>query len=105
MTPPADGQATQAQLDLRGVRCPLNWARAKVHLETLPAGAVVALLIDDPKGARDIPRAAEIEGYAVLAVEPGPPLWRLVIQKEEIDTAGGECWKIPGIGEFRTFPA
>jgi TusA-related sulfurtransferase len=67
-------------LDLRGVRCPLNWAKAKVRLEALPRGTDLALLLDDPKGVRDIPRAAEAEGYAVLDVEPLRSAWRIVIR-------------------------
>ena len=67
-------------LDLRGVRCPLNWAKAKVRLETLPCGAELELILDDPKGARDIPRAAEAQGYVVIEVERRPGDWRLVIR-------------------------
>ncbi|HVN85961.1 MAG TPA: sulfurtransferase TusA family protein [Candidatus Binatia bacterium] len=69
------------RLDLRGVRCPLSWAKAKVRLETLTAGEALELLLDDEKGARDIPRAAEAEGYAVDPVEHAPPVWRLVIHR------------------------
>lgn len=69
------------ELDLRGIRCPLSWAKAKVHLELQPAGAEVELLLDDPKGARDIPRAAEAEGYAVVDVEQRLCEWRIVIHK------------------------
>ncbi len=68
-------------LDLRGVRCPLSWAKAKVYLEALPRGASLQLVLDDEKGARDIPRAAEAEGYAVDPVEHEPPIWRLVIHR------------------------
>jgi tRNA 2-thiouridine synthesizing protein A len=68
-------------LDLRGVRCPLSWARAKVCLEQLQQGAVVELILDDAKGARDIPRAAEAEGYAVIQVDQRPSEWRILIQK------------------------
>jgi TusA-related sulfurtransferase len=67
-------------LDLRGVRCPLNWAKAKVQLETLPRGAELELILDDPKGVRDIPQAAEAEGYAVIEVQRRPDDWRLIIR-------------------------
>ncbi|MFN8625622.1 MAG: sulfurtransferase TusA family protein [Candidatus Binatia bacterium] len=69
------------RLDLRGVRCPLSWAKAKLHIEELPRGAELELIVDDPKGARDIPRAAEAEGYAVLDVEHHASEWRIVIHK------------------------
>ena len=67
------------ELDLRGVRCPLSWAKAKVFLETLSTGEEVILILDDPKGARDIPRAAEAEGYAVGEVESLGAIYRLTV--------------------------
>ncbi|HTT77367.1 MAG TPA: sulfurtransferase TusA family protein [Candidatus Binataceae bacterium] len=72
---------TAQRLDLRGIKCPLNWAYAKVKLETMRRGEVLALLIDDPRGARDIPRAAEAEGYSVIEVSETGPFWALRIEK------------------------
>jgi len=69
------------RLDLRGIACPLSWAKAKVRLEGLASGETLELRLDDPKAARDIPRAAEAEGYAVIAVEPDGSEWHMVIQK------------------------
>ncbi|HXN86617.1 MAG TPA: sulfurtransferase TusA family protein [Candidatus Binataceae bacterium] len=57
------------RLDLRGVKCPLNWAHAKVRLEQMRIGEVLELTLDDPRGYRDIPSAAEAEGYSVLAAD------------------------------------
>ena len=57
------------KLDLRGLKCPLNWAHAKVRLELMMRGQVLELVLDDPRGYRDIPRAAEAEGYLMLAAE------------------------------------
>jgi TusA-related sulfurtransferase len=68
-------------MDLRGVKCPLNWAKAKVRLEALAPGSELALILDDPKGGRDIPRAAEAEGYDVLEVQDDGNQWRIVIQR------------------------
>jgi TusA-related sulfurtransferase len=69
------------ELDLRGVKCPLNWAYAKVRLERMAGGQVLELILDDPRGARDIPRAAEAEGYAVTEVLPIDGGWLLRIEK------------------------
>ena len=74
------------QMNLHGVKCPLNWAKAKVRLEYLERGDMLELLIDDPKGRRDIPRAAEAEGYAIVDIdEYADPeqgaRWRIVIEK------------------------
>ena len=54
-------------LDLRGVACPLSWARARVALDDLPRGDSLTLLLDETRALRDIPRAAESQGYAVDA--------------------------------------
>jgi len=70
-----------AALDLRGIKCPLNWAHTKVHLERIAAGEVLEIILDDPRGVRDIPRAAEAEGHAVLEVAASGAAWRVVIEK------------------------
>lgn len=57
------------RLDLRGVKCPLNWAHAKVRLEQMRRGQILELILDDPRGARDIPRAAENEGFFTISNE------------------------------------
>jgi TusA-related sulfurtransferase len=76
-----EGADNAIHLDLRGLKCPLNWAHAKVRLETMRRGETLELTIDDPRGARDIPRAAEAEGYAVGEVRSAGGLWRLRIEK------------------------
>ena len=77
-----DRGAEPVHLDLRGIKCPLNWAHAKVRLEQMKPGQVLELILDDPRGARDIPGAAEAEGYSVIARETLPDgLFRLRIEK------------------------
>lgn len=66
-------------LDLRGVACPLNWAKARVRLEAMNRGATLELIVDDPRAVRDIPRAAEALGYDVGDATPDGAAWRLPI--------------------------
>jgi TusA-related sulfurtransferase len=63
------------ELDLRGVRCPLSWAKARVWLETRTRGEEVDLRLDDPQGARDLPRAAEASGHHVVDVVDADGGW------------------------------
>jgi len=69
------------QINLYGVKCPLNWAKAKVRLEDLERGDILEVLIDDPKGRRDIPRAAEAEGYAIVQIDELADGWCIAIEK------------------------
>lgn len=74
-----DGDAIK--LDLRGIKCPLNWAYAKVRLEQMARGEKLELMLDDPRGVRDIPRAAEAEGYAIIEIGQAGDGWRVRIEK------------------------
>jgi TusA-related sulfurtransferase len=67
-------------LDLRGVACPLSWARAKVALADLAPRDLLEIALDDPRGARDLPRAAEAEGHQVVTTEAGGAGWIIVIE-------------------------
>jgi tRNA 2-thiouridine synthesizing protein A len=91
MSPPApyvknlhmESRRETVHLDLRGIKCPLNWAHAKVRLEQMNRGDILELVLDDPRGARDIPRAVEAEGYVMLeSIGTGNDgLFRLRIEK------------------------
>ena len=67
-------------LDLRGVPCPLAWAKAKVRLETIACGTEIDLLIDDARSLRDMPRAAEANGHHVIAVDATSAPWRITLE-------------------------
>lgn len=67
-------------LDLRGVACPLAWAKAKVRLEALARGTAVEVVIDDPRSLRDLPRAAESNGHHVVGVDDDGPPWRIRLE-------------------------
>jgi len=75
-----DGPAAE-RMDLVGVRCPLNWARAKVRLEDMAPGTRLALIVDDPRAVRDIPRAAEAHGHSVVEVVSEGERWRIEIER------------------------
>lgn len=69
-------------LDLRGVRCPLNWAKARVRLDQMSTGSCLVLVVDDPRAVRDIPRAAEATGYVVAEVHAqADGSWQIEIHK------------------------
>jgi len=68
------------ELDLRGIACPLSWATARVHLERLAAGTEIDLLVDDPRSARDVPRAAEAAGHHVVEIMAADRGWKILVE-------------------------
>ncbi len=80
MPPPSAAQAAVC-LDLRGVRCPLNWARTKVYLEGMAVCARLTVLVDDPRAVLDLPRAAEASGHAVIQVCERTDDWTIELER------------------------
>ncbi len=54
-----------ATLDLRGTPCPLNFIRAKLRLEQVPAGNLLELFLDAGEPIEQVPSSLMMEGYAI----------------------------------------
>lgn len=76
----ADVQA-DAELDLRGVICPYNFVKTKLKLETMGAGQVLAVILDDGEPIRNVPRSVSDDGHTVLRQEPFDRAHRVIIKK------------------------
>jgi len=59
----------------------VNWAKAKARLEAMARGDVLLIVTDAPRAERDIPAAAEVEGWAVLEVTQTGSEVRILIER------------------------
>jgi len=66
----AAGDAPDATLDLKGVACPMNYVKTKLKLETMPAGATLAVILDDGAPIVNVPKSVANDGHQVLVNEP-----------------------------------
>jgi len=73
-----------AVLDLRGVICPYNFVKTKLKLETMDAGQVLAVILDDGEPIRNVPRSVSDDGHTVLRQEPLNGSHRVFIKKRDI---------------------
>ena len=46
----------QVELDLRGVICPYNFVKTKLKLDTMSAGEILAVILDDGEPIRNVNR-------------------------------------------------
>lgn len=53
------------QIDAVGLVCPLPILRFKKRTQSLPSGAQVELLTDDPSGRKDLQALCEITGHRI----------------------------------------
>ncbi|MHB9155930.1 MAG: sulfurtransferase TusA family protein [Endomicrobiales bacterium] len=67
-------------LDLSGVPCPQNSARALLKLETMAPGQVLELIIDDGEPYANVPPSLEEEGHTLLSKEKTDARWRLRVR-------------------------
>lgn len=58
-----------AELDARGLLCPLPVLKARKRMQGLPAGALIRVLADDPAARVDIPHFCTEQGHALLSTE------------------------------------
>jgi tRNA 2-thiouridine synthesizing protein A len=70
-----------AELDLRGVICPYNFVKTKLKLETMGAGQVLAVILDDGEPMRNVPRSVRDDGHTVLQQEPFDRAYKIMIKK------------------------
>jgi tRNA 2-thiouridine synthesizing protein A len=70
------------RLDLRGLLCPLTWARTKYALSKLRAGSELLVVLDHRPAVPDIRRNAEELGHEVVSAdEPQPGVWELRLRR------------------------
>jgi tRNA 2-thiouridine synthesizing protein A len=68
-------------LDLRGLLCPLTWARTKYALGKLQHGAELRVLLDHRPAVPDIKRNAEELGHEIVqSRELSPGVWEMCIR-------------------------
>lgn len=73
---------TRNQLDLRGLLCPLTWARTRYALQKLAPGDELHLLLDHRPAVPDIRRNAEEQGHEVLSArETSTGIWELKLRR------------------------
>jgi tRNA 2-thiouridine synthesizing protein A len=62
----------EAQIDARGLLCPLPVLKARRGLRPLREGALLRLLADDPAAAVDVPHVCAEAGHGFLGDAPLP---------------------------------
>ena len=70
-----------ANLDLRGIVCPINFVKTKLKLEEMAAGQILEIIIDAGDPMANVPRSIKEEGHRIIKVEKINGHFRLLIEK------------------------
>jgi len=68
-------------LDLSGVPCPANAARALLAIESLPPGALLRISLDDGEPILNVPPALEEQGHAVVEKARAGSGWQVLVKR------------------------
>ncbi len=75
-----------AEVDITDKVCPLTFVKAKVSLDELEDGEVLAIRMNDGEPAENVPRSMKEEGHQVLKLEDNEDgTFTLYVRKVEED--------------------
>jgi TusA-related sulfurtransferase len=70
-----------AQLDLRGTPCPINFVRTKLRLEQMEEGALLEVWLDPGEPIEQVPDSLKMEGYPIEALEERDDFFALQVRR------------------------
>lgn len=74
-------QTPDAQLDLRGTPCPINFVRTKLRLEQMTPGALLEVWLDPGEPIEQVPDSLAMEGYPIEDVEDRTDYFALLVRR------------------------
>ncbi|BAZ29832.1 hypothetical protein NIES4074_22790 [Cylindrospermum sp. NIES-4074] len=70
-----------AQLDLRGTPCPINFVRTKLHLEKMPPGGLLEVWLDAGEPIEQVPDSLIMAGYQVEKITDCTGYFSLLVRR------------------------
>ncbi len=74
-------ETDKAIFDLRGVKCPLNYAKTKVKLEAMGAGQILILYLDAGEPIENVPASLRNDGQEILGIEEKQDYFIVTVRK------------------------
>ena len=60
------------ELNLIGIKCPLNFVKAKIKLEKMPKDKDLKIILDSLENRESVIKSLETEGYKIIAKYENP---------------------------------
>ncbi|MBT5470478.1 MAG: sulfite reductase [Nitrospina sp.] len=72
---------TSTSIDLLGVKCPFNYVKTKIKLETMASGSILEVLLDDGEPSENVPKSIKNDGHKVISLIEEQGHYKLTIEK------------------------
>ncbi|PAX55185.1 sulfurtransferase TusA family protein [Brunnivagina elsteri] len=70
-----------AQLDLRGTPCPINFVRTKLYLEKMTTGSLLEVWLDPGEPIEQVPDSLTMAGYKVEQITDCSDYFSLLVRR------------------------
>ncbi|KAF3888656.1 MULTISPECIES: sulfurtransferase TusA family protein [Nostocales] len=70
-----------AQLDLRGTPCPINFVRTKLRLEQMQPGHLLEVWLDPGEPIEQVPDSLTVAGFQVEKIENRNEYYSLLVRR------------------------
>ncbi|BAZ37304.1 hypothetical protein NIES4101_32250 [Calothrix sp. NIES-4101] len=70
-----------AQLDLRGTPCPINFVRTKLYLEKMATGSLLEVWLDPGEPIEQVPDSLTMAGYKVEQITDCSDYFSLLVRR------------------------
>lgn len=70
-----------AQLDLRGTPCPINFVRTKLRLEQMPPGSLLEVWLDNGEPIEQVPDSLTMAGYQIEQITDCTGYFSLLVRR------------------------
>ncbi|MBT3923357.1 MAG: sulfurtransferase TusA family protein, partial [Nitrospina sp.] len=68
-------------IDLLGVKCPFNYVKTKIKLETMASGSILEVLLDAGEPSENVPRSIKNDGHQVVSLKEENGHYKLTVEK------------------------
>jgi TusA-related sulfurtransferase len=76
-------QTPDAQLDLRGTPCPINFVRTKLRLEQMTPGSLLEVWLDPGEPIEQVPDSLAMAGYPIEALDDRKDYFALRVRRPQ----------------------
>ncbi|HBU07606.1 MAG TPA: hypothetical protein DEA99_00005, partial [Candidatus Omnitrophica bacterium] len=68
-------------LDLKGIRCPMNYVQAKLYLENIKIGDIVEICLDEGEPIQNVPVSLKNDGQEILGIKRTENYYKVRVKK------------------------
>jgi len=72
---------SKQSIDLLGVKCPFNYVKTKIKLETIASGSILEVLLDAGEPSENVPRSIKNDGHKVISLTEENGHYKLTVEK------------------------